>query len=83
MITHAAIRQNGVTYSLPAPARHHDVIRYMVEEGFVVPPVVGEQGFLDGFGFFWNRREAALQAMACMQITDLRWPPYLYSEDLW
>jgi len=31
-ITHTAIRFEGTTYSLPAPARHHDVIRDIVEK---------------------------------------------------
>lgn len=33
MITHVAIKVNGTVYSLPAPNRHHDVIRLAIESG--------------------------------------------------
>ena len=42
MITHVAIKYNGVVYSLPKPNRHHHVIR-SIPGGIAGPDV---QGFL-------------------------------------
>lgn len=38
MIIAAAIRQGDKIYSLPAPARHHDILRWMNNEGVKYNP---------------------------------------------
>ena len=80
----AAISVNGTVYSLPAPARHHDVIRHMrMERGIGPQDETWEQGFLLSDGRFARRKAAASVALRAGQIEKLNWPPNLYSEDLW
>jgi hypothetical protein len=83
MVESAAIRKDDVTYSVPPPARHHDVIRYMVEGCGLAPPCSGEQGFIVTGGRFVGRVEAGKIAVEGGQIAKLERPPRLYSEDLW
>lgn len=79
----AAIRDHdGTIYSVPRPGRHHDVIRLMVEKGRPTP-ITGTQGFLLTDGRFAMRKEAGRLAIASGEISALKWPPDLYSEDLW
>jgi hypothetical protein len=78
----AIVGEDGKVYSLPKPARHHNVIRMMVEQGHRTP-VCGEQGFVLDDGRYVNRKQAAALALESKQIIELRWPPDLYSEDLW
>jgi len=80
-ITHVAIKYANKVFSLPAPNRHHDVIRMI---GGVYGPDV--QGFLDANGTFLNRKQAFLIAEQTGQLN--RNPggyqgPELFSEDLW
>lgn len=82
MIIAAAIRTEQDTYELPPPARHHDVMYEMVMRGHAVP-ITGEQGFIDDQRGFVTRWKAAQIALTQKQIKKLRWPPELYSEDLW
>ncbi len=90
MITHVAIRFEGVVYSLPAPNRHHDVIRKIVEETGVKfvyknPDTDDAQGFLDDTGRFLNRKQALIHAIVNDQVKDLNKVrlDMLFSEDLW
>ena len=83
MILAVAIRQAGVVYTLPRPARHHDVIRLMAERYGLPTPVAGEQGFLDSELGFLDRGQAASRALDSGQVAALRCPPELFSEDLW
>lgn len=83
MIKAAAINIDGVIYTLPAPARHHDIISHCADVLKLNTPIMGEQGFIDDTGKFLMRRYAANIAMREGQITKLMSPPYLYSEDLW
>lgn len=81
MITHVAIKYNGTIYSLPAPNRHHDVIRSI---GGIKGPDV--QGFLDDKRHFLNRVQALIHAKHYGQLK--RRPgqydgDLLFSEDLW
>lgn len=46
-------------------------------------PIVGEQEFLDDNGTFLDRIEGAEVAIKTGQIIKLKWPPNLFSEDLW
>mgnify|MGYP000325926200 FL=1 len=80
-ITHVAIKYANKVFSLPAPNRHHDVIRMI---GGISGP--DTQGFLDANGTFLNRKQAFIVAQMTRQIN--RAPggyqgPELYSEDLW
>ena len=80
-IVAAAIRAlTGEVYSLPRPARHHNVIELMWDKGVEGR---GTQGFLCSDGDFVERVKAGHLAVAAGQIKGLRWPPQLYSEDLW
>lgn len=82
-ITHVAIAYKGNIYSLPAPNRHHHVIRMI---GGISGP--HEEGFLDACGRFHGRIAAMELAKDNGQLQ--RTPgvknyqgPELYSEDLW
>ncbi len=83
-IVGVAVIYAGKTYSLPAPNRHHNVIRSI--PGGVQGP--DEQGFILDYGSFLGRRGA--YCLACDNGQIKRRPgkefyqgPELYSEDLW
>ena len=83
-IAYVAIILNGKTYSLPAPNRHHDVIRLIVKETGL-SHVDGEEGFLDEEVKFLNREQALISAMINGQVLDeskVR-AGELTSEDIW
>lgn len=46
-------------------------------------PITGEQGFLTEEGEFVDRLRGAEMALSNGQVPALRWPPELFSEDLW
>ena len=82
-ITHVAIKYANKVFSLPAPNRHHDVIRMI--DGISGPDV---QGFLDANGVFLNRKQAFEVATQTGQIkrpdtSGTYQGPELFSEDLW
>lgn len=76
-IISAAIHQGGCIISLPSPARHHTIIKHMVEDLGLNPPINGIQGFLTNTGRFVNRTTAYKIAFPNDE------PKLLYSEDLW
>lgn len=79
----AAIRHNGVIYSVPRPGRHHNVCQLMFENGLPTE-AMREQGFLTSEHRFVNRYEAAAIARAAGQIVREPTPPdMLTSEDVW
>jgi hypothetical protein len=83
-ITGVAIVRDGITYQLPAPNRHGDVIVEMVKAG-VPKPVTKDaiQGFISDTGEFLDRLEAfELVKLNGQNIHEL-YRPQLYSEDLW
>ena len=86
-IVRAAICWNGAVYSLPKPARHHNVIRLMTEYELPFEAVSPQnQGFLTSFGDFVYRDEACIIARKSKQIEEVkRTDPQdqLFSEDLW
>ena len=82
MIVGVAIKQGDKVYSLPKPARHNDVIE-LIYERTLQRPVTGTQVFVDSGLNFMDRIEAASYALDHKQIEELRWPPQLFSEDLW
>lgn len=80
----AAIKDHdGTVYQLPPPARHHNVIRLMVEAGRP-KPITGEQGFVLEDDRFVDRVTAKQIAVAANQqiprAMNLR---ELFSEDVW
>lgn len=82
-ITHVAIIYDNITYGLPAPNRHHDVIRQI---GGIYGP--HEEGFILEDGSFVNREQAYQIAKESGQLKRIISPtnyngPELYSEDLW
>lgn len=82
-ITHVAIKYANKVFSLPAPNRHHDVIRMI---GGINGPDV--QGFLDANGVFLNRKLAFEVATQTGQIKrpdtlGTYQGSQLFSEDLW
>lgn len=86
MIIASAILYKGFVFTSPNPGRHHNVIRKIVEVikcDFVQSEAINPQGFIDEHGNFLNRKEGAAYAIKCKQIEKLKWPPDLYSEDLW
>ncbi len=86
-ITHVAIRFNGRTFSLPAPNRHHDVIRYICETTGATHVDVREddQGFLDVNGVYLRRAPALARAYSTGQLkpgTQIHMN-MLFSENVW
>lgn len=86
-ITHVALRFEGLIYSLPAPNRHHHVIRHIVETtgAECVDAYDDDQGFLDEDGNYLNRTEALVSALINNQVKDqskIRMG-MLFSEDVW
>lgn len=53
-IVAAACQIDGLTFSMPAPARHHDVMGSMYAIG--IKPGQETQGFLDHRGIFLGRK---------------------------
>lgn len=82
-ISHSAVRFGGDIYALPAPHRHHHVLRMIHQQSGKTWPNI--QGFLDNRGKFLDRRNAlrlALHAKQVLQPATVRGGK-LYSEDLW
>lgn len=89
IITHVAIRFNGVVWSLPRPYRHGHVqaIYALLWRPEMRQPRGGgdgdDQGFLDEDGKFLTREEAEVVARASGQLTKPIIGGELTSEDLW
>ena len=84
MIVAAAVRYRGLlTFSLPRPARHHNILHAMTAIGIAKGDM--EQGFLTSEGEFVNRLAALQIAITCGQNPKMENAPYLglFSEDLW
>lgn len=81
----AAIRtDDGRVWSLPKPARHHDVIRMIHESGCELQVGGERQGFLMSNGYFARRKPALAFARRANQILNGRIiGGVLTSEDLW
>lgn len=78
-----AIRIDGVTYSLPAPCRHHHVIWMLAAQGHDLP-ISGEQGFVLDDGYFVRRKPALSIARRAGQVLRETAPAHgLFSEDVW
>ena len=82
MIIESAIRKDGKIYT---GHRHHNIIAKAEEYGLGWGGLKdGEQGFVTNSGEFVNRQDAALIALACGQIRELKYSKTeLFSEDLY
>ena len=88
MIVAAAIQVQGVTLSLPKPARHGQVLHAADAIGFGSEQLAYAcQGFLTSEGRFVNRVQAKQLAHMARQpqlrSATERHPRDLFSEDLW
>ena len=82
-IVAAACQVDGLTFSLPAPARHYDVLWSMESVGVEGAEV--QQGFLDHRGVFVGRRAAMIVAHNWGQVSSDEFDPEgeLFSEHIW
>ncbi|PHQ99502.1 MAG: hypothetical protein COB39_03350 [Marinosulfonomonas sp.] len=82
-IVAAACQIGGLTFSMPAPARHHDVLWSMQAAGIEKASEV--QGFLDHRGVFVGRQAATIVALNWGQITKEQFDDTseLFSEHIW
>lgn len=81
-IVAAAIRCNGLTFTMPRPARHFNIMAAMPSKiASRVKP--SEQGFLTDDGQFVGREEAKAIASAAGQLLNETPHAELFSEDLW
>lgn len=83
-----AIQYDGVTFRMPRPARHHDVIRMIASLNAVGIAGPDVQGFITNHNRFLNRTDAFDLAVQSGQLdpeSDARnrKRKALYSEDLW
>lgn len=85
-IVAAAIMYSGKVWTLPKPARHHDIIKNIFDKtGEMAGNSKMMQGFLDVHGTFIGRKEALRIALAARQVkneSEVR-AGMLFSEDLW
>ena len=81
-IVAAAVKCNGLTISLPAPARHYQILAKMpARMATAVKP--SEQGFLTDGGDFIGREDAKTVAREAGQLLKEAPQRELFSEDLW
>lgn len=86
MIIGAAVRVGEIILAVPNPLRHSDAIRMMerlnLDESVAFDWGKGQnQGFVDEYGKYYNRTEAAKHAFDCGQLkVELS---AVCSEDLW
>lgn len=84
-IVAAAVKRDGIIYTMPPPARHHTIMQAVDKNHgqHHLPFLPDEQGFLTSTGRFMGRIGAAAMAKDNGQITATKWGQELYSEDLW
>lgn len=83
MIERAAILFEGEVYSLPRPARHHDVLALIFKK-FGSRASGSVQGFLTSDGEFVDRELALQIAKRHNQLIMKTFPEHLlFSEDVW
>lgn len=82
-ITHVAVKYENQVYSLPAPDRHHHVLKVIYKKHNTT--AYNKQGFLTNEGKFVTRKEAFAIAKEACQIRDItkNVSGELFSEDLW
>jgi hypothetical protein len=83
-IVAAAIRHEGLIFTLPRPCRHHHLLQALNALGLPIA-CRRHQGFLTSEGTFVDRVEGARLAIASGQARSDRMhnPQRLFSEDVW
>ena len=88
-IVRAAVKSGGIAFSLPQPARHHNVMHTllaMAGDQFG-PDQFHDQGFITSRGRYVGREEGKRIAIAAGQLLDpddaASRGASLYSEDVW
>jgi len=83
-IVSAACQLNGLTFSVPAPGRHHDVLEAMHVCG-IGELGYADQGFLDHRGIYVGRKHAMIIAYRWGQLDEGEFEDggELFSEHLW
>lgn len=81
----AFLLQSGMILVLPAPNRHHDIIRASSDVGLPQDAICdADQGFITSTGRYVTREDAVPIAQAAGQILQKTDPAHmLFSEDLW
>lgn len=80
-ITASAILYNGIIYT---GKRHHNIISDMRTKYLIFDKQATRyQGFVLDDGTYVDRIQGGILALVFGQIEKLKWPPNLYSEDLW
>lgn len=83
-IAAAAIWHEGMTYSMPRPARHNDIARKLEELKLDKVAFHGEQGFITSTGIFVRRGPAMRIATEAGQLKSEPFNTHrLHSEDIW
>lgn len=84
-VVSVAIRtEDGMIHSLPAPARHFQVVQLLTENHGYKQTTMEDQGFLLSDGRFCRRKPAKYIAEKAGQLLDRALDsPYLFSEDVW
>lgn len=82
-VDRAAVYKDGIIYSMPRPARHHNVLHAMIASG--VDDRGSEQGFVTTLSRFVRRKPALRIADKAGQLKSEPTAPYhgLFSEDVW
>ncbi len=78
----------GLVFSLPRPARHHNILHAMKECGHDTTHGANEQGFLTNEGrFVWRERAKDIAKAADQILPPSAQSEYqrreLFSEDVW
>jgi hypothetical protein len=77
-----AIKHGGVTYSLPRPKRHSDVVAHVIAAVGEEPPQ-DSRGFITNTGRYLNRVDAKKLALRNGQLANDTPSHGLFSQDLW
>jgi hypothetical protein len=82
-IVAAACQIGGLTFSMPAPARHHDILQSMHVAG--IKCGFEDQGFLDHRGVYIGRKGAMIVAYQWGQLKEDEFVDggELFSEHIW
>lgn len=83
-VDRAAIRYEGRVWSMPRPARHHNIVYMMARTEDLPPEAMHDQGFVTSRGRYVDRYEARALAEAANQLLPGAYVlPQLFSEDVW
>jgi len=80
LLVKSAVCRDGV---IVTGKRHCDAIRNAVEQGWKIPIMQSEQGFVDEEGNYYSRKEAMAVAIKSGMMDESSIDKTLYSEDLW